>query len=344
MTEKKEKVSNELSLQGSWYPLRSRRQVLERKDVNLRQALQGYDLVLMEAAVSEIMGQRADVRVDPQLGAAPCIFDPLGQEVLKELYLGFINAARQGGVPLLVTAPTWRTNRERIVQTGVDPDINRQGVDFMKSIRDQAGDFAPMIVVGGLLGCKNDAYKPEQGVSPDQAAEFHAWQAERLAEAGAEFLMAATLPAVPEALGMARAMASTGVDFIVSFVINRQGLILDGHTLEEAFTVIDENCSPPPLGYMINCAYPSFIQADAEPQKVLSRLIGYQANGSSLDHAELDGAEGMLADDITDWAGRMIELKRRFGIKILGGCCGTTSQHLEALVSLAAGQADKGLA
>jgi S-methylmethionine-dependent homocysteine/selenocysteine methylase len=129
------------------------------------------------------------------------------------------------------------------------------------------------------------------------------------------------------------------VDFILSFVINRQGLILDGHTLEEALTLIDGNCSPQPLGYMVNCAYPSFIQADAEPQSVLSRLIGYQANGSSLDHAELDGAEGMLADDIIDWAGRMIELNRRFGIKILGGCCGTTSDHLQALVSLAAGKA-----
>jgi len=301
--------------------------------VNLRQALQGYDLVLMEAAVSEIMDQREDVEVHPRLGAAPLVSDPAGRAVLNELYQGFIKVARQGGVPLLITAPTWRTNGERIAEARVSLDINRHGVDFMKSIRDQAGGFAPMIVVGGLLGCQNDAYKPEQGLSPDQAAEFHAWQAERLAEAGAEFLMAATLPAVPEALGLARAMASTGVDFIVSFVINRQGLILDGHTLEEAFALIDENCSPQPLGYMINCAYPSFIQADAEPQNVFSRLIGYQANGSSLDHAELDRAEGMLADDITDWAGRMIELNRRFGVKILGGCCGTTSQHLQALVS-----------
>ena len=309
--------------------------------MNLRLSLQGFDLLLMEAAVSEIMDQRKDVAVHPRLGAAPCIYDSVGQEVLTELYQGFVRVARQGGLPLLVTAPTWRTNRERVAEAGVNPEINRHGVDFIKSIRDQAGDSASMIAVGGLLGCKNDAYKPEQGLSPEQAETFHSWQAERLAASGAEYLMAATLPAVPEALGLARAMASTGVDFIVSFVINRQGLILDGHTLEEAFAVIDGGCSPQPLGYMVNCAYPSFIQADSEPQSVFSRLIGYQANGSSLDHAELDNAQGMLADDINDWAERMIRLNQRFGIRILGGCCGTTSEHLQALVSLASGKTDK---
>lgn len=309
--------------------------------MNLRLTLQGFDLLLMEAAVSEIMDQRKDVAVHPRLGAAPCLYDPVGQEVLKELYQGFINVARQGGLPLLVTAPTWRTNLERVAEAGVNPEINRHGVDFIKSIRDQAGDSASMISVGGLLGCKNDAYKPEQGLSPAQAEKFHSWQAERLAAAGAEYLMAATLPAVSEALGLARAMAATGVDFIVSFVINRQGCILDGHTLAEAFQIIDEGCRPQPLGYMVNCAYPSFIQADSEPQNVFSRLIGYQANGSSLDHAELDNADGMLADDLSDWAGRMTALNQRFGIKILGGCCGTTSEHLKALVNLAPGKAGK---
>jgi S-methylmethionine-dependent homocysteine/selenocysteine methylase len=157
---------------------------------------------------------------------------------------------------------------------------------------------------------------------------FHAWQVDRLAAAGVDFLMAATLPAVPEAIGLARAMESTGVPYIISFVIDRQGLILDGTPLEAAIAEIDGTCRRPPLGYMINCAYPSFLDADAQPPAVMRRLVGYQANASSRDHTELDGARDLQADALEDWGAQMIALNRAYGIKILGGCCGTGLDHL----------------
>jgi homocysteine S-methyltransferase len=80
---------------------------------------------------------------------------------------------------------------------------------------------------------------------------------------------------------------------------------------------------------MINCAYPSFLNAHEQPKSILSRLIGYQANASSLDHLQLDGAGALQKDDISDWGNLMIALNRSFGIKILGGCCGTNHEHLQ---------------
>ena len=38
-------------------------------------------------------------------------------------------------------------------------------------------------------------------------------------------------------------------------------------------------------------------------------------------------------DPIGDWGDRMIDLNTRYGIKILGGCCGTDAGHLEYIVS-----------
>jgi methionine synthase I (cobalamin-dependent) len=38
------------------------------------------------------------------------------------------------------------------------------------------------------------------------------------------------------------------------------------------------------------------------------------------------------SDDISDWGPRMIELNKRFGIKILGGCCGTRLEHLQYII------------
>jgi methionine synthase I (cobalamin-dependent) len=83
---------------------------------------------------------------------------------------------------------------------------------------------------------------------------------------------------------------------------------------------------------MINCAYPSFLKTHEQPEVVMSRLIGYQANASSLDQAELDGAEDLQTDDISNWGDLMIDLNKEFGVKILGGCCGTNTDHLEYIV------------
>jgi methionine synthase I (cobalamin-dependent) len=62
-------------------------------------------------------------------------------------------------------------------------------------------------------------------------------------------------------------------------------------------------------------------------------LIGYQANASSLDHADLDGQSEVQVDDVRQWGREMLEMNRRFGVKILGGCCGTGVEHLQYLAS-----------
>jgi methionine synthase I (cobalamin-dependent) len=38
-------------------------------------------------------------------------------------------------------------------------------------------------------------------------------------------------------------------------------------------------------------------------------------------------------DDIDDWTIRMATLHRQWGLKILGGCCGTGLEHLQRLVA-----------
>ena len=135
-----------------------------------------------------------------------------------------------------------------------------------------------------------------------------------------------------EALGIARAMESYAVPYIISFVIGRDGRILDGTNLYEAVKYIDGNTSKKPWGYMVNCAYPAFLCANSQPSGLYKRLIGYQANASSLDHCDLDGTDQLQADEVSQWGQLMLELNREYGIKILGGCCGTNGEHLRYIV------------
>jgi S-methylmethionine-dependent homocysteine/selenocysteine methylase len=290
------------------------------------------DFILAEAAVIESLRRSGAAVLHPRLENALLIYDDVGRTALTGVYRDYVSIARQAGVPIIICTPTWRANPERISAAGATRDVNGDAVAFLKQLRNKWMDQPSSLFIGGLVGCKNDCYKPREGLSTDAAAAFHQVQVHQLANAGVDFLLAATLPAVDEACGIARAMQITGLPYVISFVINRRGRILDGCSLEQAFKKIDTVCNRPPLGYMVNCAYPSFLRAHEQPRQVLARLIGYQANASSHDHAQLDGSDRLQTDAIDDWGDRMILLNRRHGIKILGGCCGTGPAHLKYLI------------
>ena len=299
--------------------------------MDLAKTIKNNKLMLTEASVIEALRRSGDIRLHPRLENALLIYNEAGRNKLSALYNGYISIAQEADIPITLATPTWRANYERLSGENLRNSVNGDAVQFLKELKKVRGTWANKIGIGGLIGCQNDCYRPEEGLTIKDAEAFHSWQIERLAEANVDFLVAATLPAVTEATGIALAMEKTALPYIISFVINRYGLVLDGSSLETAFSKIDSFCSQPPLGYMINCAYPSFINAASQPEFVRSRLIGYQANASSRDHSELDCADSLQADDLEDWGERMLELNRKYGVKLLGGCCGTSFEHLQYL-------------
>ncbi len=299
--------------------------------MKLSLAIDGRKFVLTEAAVDEFFRRSAKFPLHPRLENALFIYDDASRGALADLYHSFIAVARSVDVPFLLCTPTWRANRERLAEAGIDRNVNADAVAFVRELKKSWGSWGKNILIGGMIGCKNDSYRPAQALGTDAAETFHQWQIDRLCAAGVDFLIAATLPAVSEAAGIARAAEKTGVDCVLSFTIDRDGLILDGSFLSRAFEEIDGLCRVPPFGYMINCSYPSFFRSEEEPKSVFSRLIGFQANASSADHSALDEAAERRAEEIPDWGDRMIALNRRYGVKILGGCCGTRVAHLRYL-------------
>ncbi|MFK5924789.1 MAG: homocysteine S-methyltransferase family protein [Verrucomicrobiota bacterium] len=296
----------------------------------MKKLLEESPLILAEAAIAERLRRMEDVTLHPLLFNTPLIYDPVGAQKMSALYFQYIDLARHHQLPLLLAAPTWRLDQDRITQADVPSTINTDAVNYMLTLRDQAlkKTVSPPIKVGGLLGPKNDCYSPEQALSIEEAGAFHQKQARELSAAGVDFLDAQTLPSVSEALGLARAMTATGTPSIVSFCINRQGQVLDGHSLEEAIRLIDSQLDQPLLGYMVNCAYPAFLCPEQQSEFVFSRLIGFQANASSLDTCDLEKASETQQDSLEDWGDRMIQLNQKYRLPILGGCCGTTDEHL----------------
>jgi len=305
----------------------------------LKALLKTHDFILAEAAIVERLRRDASIQLDDHLVHTHLVDSEEGRDALSKVYREYLDIAAANHSPILLCTPTWRANRDRVEASSNRQDINEAAARFMTGlVADHAGHSYARI--GGLIGCKNDCYLPEEGLSLDEAREFHQWQIDALAGAGIDFLIAVTLPCVEEAAGIALAMETTGLPYIISFVIDSDGRILDGTDLKTAIDYIDTKTTHAPLGYFVNCSYPSFLcaallnetgQSDACSRPLSGRLIGIQANASALSHSELEGSTELKSESVSDWGRLMVQLNRDFGVKILGGCCGTDGRHLEYL-------------
>ena len=300
-------------------------------DLTLKELLERHNLILAEAAIAERLRRQDGVTLHPTLFNTPLIYDEQAGKLMGDLYRQYVEIARSAGLPILLAAPTWKLDQNRISDAGVPGTINRDAVAYMRRLRAEAG--YNLAIVGALLGPRNDCYDPQAALATDEAEAFHQWQANELASAGAEYLLGQTIPAVSEAEGMARAMITTGVPSMISFCINRDGRVLDGCPLDEAIARIDEGTGGALIGYMVNCSHPTFLHPEKMEATSLQRLIGFDANASSMDHQDLEGSAITRQDSREDWVAEMLKLNRHHGVKILGGCCGTDDSYLRGLVA-----------
>lgn len=301
---------------------------------NMKRLLESNRLILLEAAIVEQLRRSTDIHLHKSLVNTPLIYDKAGSQALAKLYQDYIDSALEAAVPFLMCTPTWRANHARVSESGINPSINSDAAQFMRRLRNTPRNIHATIKIGGMIGCKNDCYQPSEGLTTGESEHFHAWQIDQLVQGGIDFLIAVTLPNVDEAIGIAKAMAQTGIPYIISFVINRSGDVLDGTHLYDAICRIDSKTKQNPVGYMVNCSYPTFLSAEQQPNSLFSRLIGFQANASSLDHCDLDDADQLQAEHISVWGQAMLTLNRDYGVKILGGCCGTSVDHLRYIANM----------
>ncbi len=306
----------------------------------LQDILAASPWVITEGAVIERLRREFSVPLDPRVHHAGFVYSPEGRRVLENIYRQYLAIGARVSAPMIVFTPTWRANPERLAEAGLDGrDVNGDGARFLQGIRASLGAYAGSVFIGGLAGCRGDAYRPEEALDEREAVRFHAPQLRALSEGGVDFLMAATMPALSEALGMARAMARTGTPYVISFVIRPSGTLLDGTPLDEAIGEIDGWVRPRPLGFLVNCVHPTVLLRALE---VLSRrsswpadrLLGLQANTSSLSPEELDGRGTLDSDEPGTFARAMVELHDRFGLRVLGGCCGSDHRHIARVADL----------
>jgi homocysteine S-methyltransferase len=298
--------------------------------------LEEYTCILGEGAVIERL-RRDGHELDENVVNSAFVYDETKRGAIEAIYRQYMDIGSDHDLPLVLSTPTWRASRARIEAAGLgERDVNGDNFRFLDALRSRYGAYAPKVLICGLMSCRGNAYNPAEALGTEEARSFHSWQAERLAGTGADFLLAATLPALSEASGLAMALAATGKPYVVSFVVRPEGTLLDGTPLKRAMGAIDDGVRPAPAAFMANCTHASFLRSalahpDHASPYVRERMAGLFANTAALTPEQLDDSDALVEEDPEVFGRDVAALHGEWGLKILGGCCGTDERHIRSL-------------
>jgi len=239
------------------------------------------------------------------------------------IHRAYIEAGSQ-----VIQSNTFGANRFKLSEHGLEDrvaEINRAGVELARRV--VLASFRDVLVAGdvGPLGVR---LAPFGRVQPEQARQVFAEQIAALCEAGADLLILETmsdLSEICEAVAAARQVCDLPVVASMTFTRDDRTLLGDApgkvaETLAAAGAqVIGVNCSGGP----------------AQIYRIL-RQMRQAAPGTPLSAMPNAGWPEQVGGRIMypagpDYFGEYARAFQEAGARLIGGCCGTTPQHIAAL-------------
>ena len=193
--------------------------------------------------------------------------------------------------------------------------------------RARAGAPRPVAVAAAVTTLEW-CFRPDLAPAADQARREYREIFQVMKDAGADLVLLETVNSIGEARAALEVAKSLGLPCWVSFVCDEKGLLFTGETLAQATAALE------PLGadaILLNCAPPDDITAGMKELAPHVRV----PFGAYPHIGRFDPPEWMFTDEYPparyrEVAGRWKDM----GARILGGCCGTTPDHIAALRTL----------
>lgn len=246
-------------------------------------------------------------------------------QMVEEVHSSYLSA----GAEILETN-TFGANRTKLLPHGLEDkvvQINHAAVEIarkaMKGARKQA-------YLAGAIGPLGSPLHRSETMGPSEMEEHFREQATALMDAGVDLIMVETISRLEEMRAALRAVRSVGpVPLVAQMTFTEEGTTLFGDRPEEipamlladGADVVGVNCSIGPRPMMdilerLSSAgdFPVSVQPNAgSPQRVEGRYIYFSS-----------------PEYMASYARRFIQ---GYGVRIVGGCCGTTPEHIRAIAS-----------
>lgn len=258
-------------------------------------------------------------------GDAPELWNFEHPEKIEQLHQSFVDA----GSDLFLTNSFGGTRYRLKLHDaqGRVHEINREAARIARRVADKAG--RPMVVAGSM-GPTGELYEPLGPLTIADGADAFAEQARALADGGVDVLWIETMSSREEVAAAVKGAAVTGLPFVTTCSFDTNGRTMMGLTPAEFARFVHE-LDPKPVAYGANCGVgaPDLVltitqlSAAAQPDDIIIAKgncgIPYYDEGQ----IRYNGTPALMAD----YAG----LVRDAGARLVGGCCGTSPEHLAAI-------------
>jgi methionine synthase I (cobalamin-dependent) len=239
--------------------------------------------------------------------------------LVKEVHMGYVKA----GAELLETN-TFGANRFRLAKYDLAEKVREINLAGARLARESAGED---LYVGGSVGPLGLRLEPLGPTSLEEARRAFREQVEALAEGGVDLIIIETMMDLEEAhQALLAVREGTSLPVVVQMTVQEDGNTPSGATPEDFARQLDA-WGADVIG--INCGTgPATVLETLERMAaVTAKKLSAQPN-AGLPHS-IDGRTHYLCSPeyMAERASRFIQA----GARIVGGCCGTTPEHIKAI-------------
>lgn len=246
-------------------------------------------------------------------------------DIVQEIHEAYLYAGAD-----LIETNTFGANRFKLAAHGLSDDVatvNRAGVALARAAREATGQPA---FIAGSVGPLGRSLAPLGSLSSQAAYEAFAEQIQALVDAGADLLILETfssLAELREAVRAAKAVAPE-IPVVAQMTFGREVLTTYGHAPAEiAVALLDAGADV--IG--VNCGI--------GPRQNLQAALAMRSVGagehlvSAMPNAGWPEAAGgrILYPATADYFAQFAREAADAGLRLLGGCCGTTPAHIRAM-------------
>src|SRR5215813_5835345 len=216
-------------------------------------------------------------------------------------------------------------------------EISKRAAELARQAADEFATSGKPRFVGGSMGPTTKAITVTGGVTFSELRETYYLQAKGLIDGGADLLFVETsqdtrnIKAALLAIKKLSREVGSEIPVVVSVTIEPMGSMLAGQNIEAVWASLRH---VKPLAFGMNCATgPEFM---TDHIRTLSGLTSEFV--SCYPNAGLPDEEGKYLETPTSLAAQLEKFVDHGWLNLVGGCCGTTEQHIRAIAQMAEGK------